>query len=144
VKTFARKDVIMTRKLFALLVALGLTAFVGERAQAAVIYPIFVGHVVYYQPAPPPVVYVQTVQPVVAFEPGARYVAAHDMQGVVTYFNRFNMTVRINGGFYAVQLHQGTIINPTGTTLAPGMLVNVGGFWSGGVFYANAINVVAF
>jgi hypothetical protein len=31
------------------------------------------------------------------FEADDRYVAPHAVQGVVTYFNQFNMTVRVNG-----------------------------------------------
>lgn len=73
-----------------------------------------------------------------------RFVGARDMQGVVTYFNRFNMNLRANGREYPVVLHQGTIIKPTGTSLAPSMLVNVEGYWSAGAFYANRIVVVRY
>jgi hypothetical protein len=72
----------------------------------------------------------------------ARFAGPRDMQGVVTYFNRFNMTVRVDGVGEPVILHPGTIIHPTGANLHPGMIVNVGGHWAGGNFYANRINVV--
>ena len=39
-----------------------------------------------------------------------------------------------------MQLHDGTIINPTGLTLAPGMIVGIDGFNSGRVFDANEID----
>ena len=69
----------------------------------------------------------------------ARYIRAYDIQGVVTAFGGFNMTLRIDGRYVPVQLHQGTIINPTGLSLRPGMLVNVHGFWNGNTFFANRI-----
>jgi len=79
---------------------------------------------------------------VALFDADDRFVAPHDVQGVVTYFNRFNMTLRANGREYPVVLHQGTIIRPTDTTLAPSMVVNVAGYWSDGAFYANKIIVL--
>ncbi len=39
-----------------------------------------------------------------------------------------------------VQLHQGTIINPTGLTLAPGMVVSILGYNAGPFFAANEID----
>jgi hypothetical protein len=48
--------------------------------------------------------------------------------GKVTFFRRFDMQVETAPNvFRSVHLHQGTIINPRGTTLSPGMLVNVSG-----------------
>jgi len=81
---------------------------------------------------------------IVAFDADDRFVASHDVQGVVTYFNHFTMNLRVNGREYPVVLHQGTIINPVGPTLAPSMLVNVEGYWSAGAFYANRIAVVRY
>lgn len=45
-----------------------------------------------------------------------------------------------NGYIDSVQLHQGTIINPTGLTLAAGMSVTILGFNAGSVFQANEID----
>jgi hypothetical protein len=39
-----------------------------------------------------------------------------------------------------VRLHQGTIINPTGITLSPGMVVSVDGYTAGSYFTANEID----
>jgi hypothetical protein len=78
------------------------------------------------------------------FDADDRFVAQHDVQGIVTYFNRFNMTLRADGREYPVVLHQGTVIRPTGTTLAPSMVVNVEGYWSAGAFFANRIVVVRY
>jgi hypothetical protein len=78
------------------------------------------------------------------FDADDHFIAPRDVQGVVTYFNRFNMTLRANGREYPVVLHQGTVIKPTGTTLAPSMVVNVEGYWSAGAFFANRIVVVRF
>src|ERR1700686_1262758 len=51
--------------------------------------------------------------------------AAH---GKVTYFRRFDLQVETAPNVYRqIHLHQGTIINPRGTTLAPGMTVDVSG-----------------
>lgn len=58
---------------------------------------------------------------------GGNYGARADISGVVTYFNRFDLRVRIGGRDRYVRLHQGTIINPTGISLRPGMVVDVSG-----------------
>jgi hypothetical protein len=48
--------------------------------------------------------------------------------GKVTYFKRFEMQLETAPQVYReVHLHQGTIINPLGTTLNPGMTVSVKG-----------------
>lgn len=48
--------------------------------------------------------------------------------GKVTYFKRFDLQVETAPNVYRnVHLHQGTVINPRGTTLAPGMTVDVSG-----------------
>jgi hypothetical protein len=71
-----------------------------------------------------------------------RFANPRDVQGVVTSFDRFNMTLRVNGREFPVLLHQGTIIRPTGTTLTPSMVVNIAGYWQSGTFFANRIVVV--
>ncbi|HEY5258577.1 MAG TPA: hypothetical protein VIJ12_09395 [Candidatus Baltobacteraceae bacterium] len=63
-----------------------------------------------------------------------------DVTGIVTSFDRFDMTVRTRGRDIAVHLHQGTIINPTGTDLRRGMIVNVSGYRNGGELEANRID----
>ncbi len=73
-----------------------------------------------------------------------RFTSARDVQGVVTSFDRFNMTLRVSGREYPVVLHQGTVIQPRGTTLAPSMIVNIQGYWQAGAFYANRIVVVRY
>jgi hypothetical protein len=53
----------------------------------------------------------------------------------------FNITVLDDNGYSdAVELHQGTIINPTGLTLEPGMTVTIDGYNAGPVFEANQID----
>jgi hypothetical protein len=48
--------------------------------------------------------------------------------GKVTYFRRFDLQVETAPNVYRqIHLHQGTIINPRGTTLTPGMIVDVSG-----------------
>ncbi len=63
------------------------------------------------------------------------------IQGTVQSINStFNITVLdSNGNLDNVELHQGTVINPTGLTLAPGMNVTVDGYDDGGQFDANVI-----
>jgi len=53
----------------------------------------------------------------------------------------FNITVTDDNGYMDnVELHQGTIINPTGLTLAPGMEVTIVGYSAGSAFEANEID----
>jgi hypothetical protein len=53
----------------------------------------------------------------------------------------FHITVRDERGFVdSVQLHQGTVINPTGLTLTPGMSVTITGYNAGSSFGANEID----
>jgi hypothetical protein len=48
--------------------------------------------------------------------------------GKVTYFRRFDMQVETAPNVYReVHLHQGTVINPRGASIAPGMTVDVNG-----------------
>jgi hypothetical protein len=54
---------------------------------------------------------------------------------------QFDLAVRDDRGFVdSVQLHPGTIINPTGLALAPGMSVTILGYNRGKVFSANEID----
>ena len=64
------------------------------------------------------------------------------IQGRIASVNgTFNISVRDNRGFVDnVELHQGTIINPTGLTLAAGMSVTIIGVGNGGEFDANEID----
>jgi hypothetical protein len=64
------------------------------------------------------------------------------IQGRVTsYDGHYELHVQqANGEVDAIQLHQGTIINPTGLTLAAGMNVTVVGNPQGNVFAANEID----
>ena len=48
--------------------------------------------------------------------------------GVVRYFRHFELQIETAPRVYRdVHLHQGTVINPRGTTLEPGMVVDVAG-----------------
>jgi len=69
----------------------------------------------------------------------------HRLRAVVTQFEGgFNMTVRVHENFIPVNLHQGTIIHPTGLTLHRGMLVRIDGYYNGGgTFIAERITLVA-
>jgi hypothetical protein len=53
----------------------------------------------------------------------------------------YHLTVLDDHGSYdSVQLHQGTVINPTGLTLATGMSVTITGYNAGSSFDANEID----
>ncbi len=77
--------------------------------------------------------------------PGGQYPGGYGqngaLNGVVNSFSPFNLYLQ-NGTH--VELHQGTVINPTGTTLQPGMRVNVYGHWNNdGTYSADTINVIS-
>lgn len=69
----------------------------------------------------------------------------HRLRAVITNFSGgFNMTVRVHEQFIPVNLHQGTIIHPTGLTLHNGMLVRIDGYYNGsGTFIAERITLIA-
>ena len=60
---------------------------------------------------------------------------------IVSVDDQYNVSVRDDKGYVDhVRLHQGTIINPTGLSLHPGMTVTVLGVNSGNVLAANEID----
>ena len=79
---------------------------------------------------------------VVTDDDGPPVISDRFVRGTVTYFNAFTMTVRADGRQVPVHLHQGTIINPRGLTLIPGMYIRVFGFWANGNFQADRIGLV--
>jgi invasion protein IalB len=64
------------------------------------------------------------------------------IRGTVAAINGpYNISVRDERGFVDnVNLHQGTIINPTGLSLAPGLSVTILGHNDGSAFSANEID----
>jgi hypothetical protein len=76
--------------------------------------------------------------------PSYAVVASTDqqIQGRVTGFDGgYNLTVRDDNGYLDnVALHDGTIINPTGITLAPGMVVSILGQNAGQYFAADEVD----
>jgi hypothetical protein len=60
---------------------------------------------------------------------------------ILAFDGGYNLQVRDEKGYVDnVQLHQGTIINPTGLTLAPGMIVSIMGYNAGSFFAANEVD----
>src|SRR5581483_10678001 len=60
---------------------------------------------------------------------------------IIAFDGAYNLQVRDERGFVDnVQLHQGTIINPTGLTLEPGMVVSILGYNAGPYLAANEID----
>jgi len=70
------------------------------------------------------------------------YPADQNIHGrVINFDGGYNLGVRDERGYIDnVQLHPGTIINPTGLTLAPGMVVSILGYNAGSFFAANEID----
>ena len=60
---------------------------------------------------------------------------------ILSFDGAYSLQVRDDAGYTDnVEMHQGTIINPTGLTLAPGMVVSINGYGNGPVFDANEID----
>jgi len=60
---------------------------------------------------------------------------------ILQFDGGYKLQVRDEKGYVdSVQLHQGTIINPTGLTLTPGMVVSIMGYNAGQVFAANEVD----
>jgi hypothetical protein len=60
---------------------------------------------------------------------------------IESFDGAYALGVRDDKGYVDnVQLHEGTIINPTGLTLAPGMVVSILGYNQGSFFSANEID----
>ncbi|HEV3158011.1 MAG TPA: hypothetical protein VGZ00_11765 [Candidatus Baltobacteraceae bacterium] len=60
---------------------------------------------------------------------------------VVNFDGGYSLSVRDERGFVDnVRLHPGTIINPTGITIAPGMVVSIVGYNAGDFFAANEVD----
>ena len=64
------------------------------------------------------------------------------IHGRISAFDgKYHLDVRDDRGFEdSVELHQGTVINPTGLTLQPGMVVTISGYNRGRTFAANEID----
>jgi hypothetical protein len=64
------------------------------------------------------------------------------IRGRISSFDgAYSLTVNDERGFVDnVQLHNGTIINPTGITLQPGMVVSILGYNAGSYFAANEVD----
>jgi hypothetical protein len=60
---------------------------------------------------------------------------------ILSFDGAYALSVHDEHGYTdTVQLHEGTIINPTGLTLAPGMIVSVLGYNQGSYFSANEVD----
>ncbi len=79
--------------------------------------------------------------PSYAYAPQAA-TADEQIRGRIASFDgAYDLTVNDERGFVDnVDLHDGTIINPTGLTLAPGMVVSILGYSDGSQFAANEID----
>ena len=124
----------MHRKLLALVGYLALLVACAAPASAERVY------IYHYGPAPA-VIY-EPAPAVVSYDPDDRYAGAYNLQGVVSGFVPYHMTIRIHDDFYPVALHDGTVIKPVGITLQQSMIVHVDGYWSGRTFVANKIVVL--
>jgi hypothetical protein len=88
------------------------------------------------QPAPPMGAQPATPPSYSAPAPGET-ISGH----ITAVTGKYTLQLRDNRGFIDnVVLHQGTIINPRGLTLAPGMQVSINGSNAGSAFQANQID----
>ena len=107
-------------------------------AAAASLFALAAGGVAVAQTAPAPVVPVpQAPLPSYATRP-----AGEQIRGRISAITgKYSLEVRdVRGYIDSVALHQGTIINPTGLALRPGMQVTIYGTPAGSVFAANQID----
>ncbi len=74
------------------------------------------------------------ITPAIAAAQEAPDAGAAQIQGTISSINgTWNLTVADSNGYSdSIELHQGTIINPTGLTLEPGMSVTIQGYPDGG------------
>jgi hypothetical protein len=88
--------------------------------------------------------YAQAGAPPSYAQPGVPSYATQDQQlhgRIASFDGGYNLQVRDDHGYLDnVRLHQGTVINPTGLTLASGMIVSVNGYNQGSFFSANEID----
>jgi hypothetical protein len=87
---------------------------------------------------------VASLAPVAAAAQDRPSYATHDedtVHGRIVSVNGYDISVRDDKGYVDhVRLHQGTIINPTGLSLAPGLSVTILGFNEGTTLSANEID----
>jgi hypothetical protein len=84
---------------------------------------------------------VASAQPTYARAPSYAHQEDQIQGRVVSFDGQFALQVHDSRGYVDnVRLHQGTVINPTGLTLRPGMAVSIMGVGRGGVFEANEID----
>ena len=89
----------------------------------------------------PHTVLAQQSQPLPSYAKPGYSNAEQTIKGRVTIVNGTYMEIADTNGYVdRVQLHQGTIINPTGIRLEPGMTVTILGHTSGNMFLANQID----
>jgi len=83
----------------------------------------------------------QSEQPLPSYAKPGYASTEQTIHGRVTVVNGTYMEIADSNGYTdRVQLHQGTIINPTGIRLAPGMSVTIIGHNNGHLFLANEID----
>lgn len=101
----------------------------------AVVLALAVAAIIHVQPAVAQV-------PSQTLPPYAEPSSEQTIKGRISAVNgAFNISVRDDNGYIdSVELHRGTIINPTGLTLTVGMSVTIMGYSAGKVFEANEID----
>ena len=87
-------------------------------------------------------------QQIPAAAPAPSYARSSNLNGeetikgrVISFDGKYSLQVNDDRGFIdAVELHQGTVINPTGLELHPGMAVTILGYNRGRTFAANEVD----
>ena len=87
----------------------------------------------------------EDIPPYTTWQPGwdaYQYDRQHVILGRVNDFHPYRLTVvRRNGNVQTIDLKNGTVIYPTGTTPMPGERVAIVGYYSNGTFIANRVIV---
>jgi len=77
------------------------------------------------------------------FVPEASAFGNHELEGLVTSFNRYNLTLCADGRVYDVVLRKATIYSRVSERACEGSFVRIHGTWSVDDFHATSITRVA-
>jgi hypothetical protein len=76
------------------------------------------------------------------FQPEARAFGEHELEGLITRFNRLELTLCVDGRVYDVVLREATTYHPT-DGVRTGAFVRVHGTWADDGFHASSITRIA-
>jgi hypothetical protein len=77
------------------------------------------------------------------FVPDANTFGEHELEGLITRINRFELTLCVEGRVYDVVLRSATAFHPDDRSYTFGNFVRVHGSWATDGFHANCITRIA-